>query len=67
MRTAEHFAVGLNAMADDAAAAMDAHGRQGVNGALEAVEGVYLAVEMNLKRLIIIVAADFTGCHWGFS
>jgi hypothetical protein len=37
--TAEHAAVGLHAMPDDPAAAVLAAGRQGMNGAFEAVEG----------------------------
>jgi hypothetical protein len=62
---AEHFAVGLDAMADNPAATVDANWRQGVDRTLEAIENVYVAVEVNLKRLVIVVTADFTGWHRG--
>jgi hypothetical protein len=63
MSAAKHFAVGFHAMPDDPAAAVDTAGRQGVNGTLEAIEGVYISVEVDLQRFVVFVATNFTSCH----
>src|SRR5262245_50554380 len=56
---AEDGAVLLDAVADDAAAAMSALRRQRVNGALERIEGVLVVAHRDRERLVVIVAADF--------
>ena len=63
MGTTKNLAVGFHSMSDDPAAAVGANRRQRVNGTLEAVEDVHAAVKVNLERLVVVVAADFTGCH----
>jgi hypothetical protein len=60
---AEHFAVGFDAVPDNPAAAVDANGRQGVNGTLKAIECVHAAFEVNFQNLVVLIAADFTSCH----
>jgi hypothetical protein len=65
MGTAVHGALGLDAVADDPAATVLASGRQGVNGALEAVEVVGSALGHNLKGLVVLIAANFALSHGG--
>jgi hypothetical protein len=50
-------------MAHDLAAAMVAHRRQQVNGAFETVERMLPTGSDDLKRQMIVVAADFTLRH----
>src|SRR5262249_41939198 len=50
---------------DDPAAAVLADGRQGVDGAFEAVEGVPLAILHHLEGLVVLVPAHFTPSHDG--
>jgi hypothetical protein len=64
--TTEHFPIGFNAMPDNPAAAVDTNRRQGVNGTLKTIERVYAAVEVNFQHLVVLITANFTGCH-GFS
>lgn len=54
---AEHALVAFKAVADDARLAMGATGRQRVDGALEAVERVFLPIDCDLKSVLIYVAA----------
>src|SRR5437588_11998297 len=55
--------IGLDAVPDDPAPAVVAHGSELVNRALEAVERVARARRDNLEGQVIIVTADFTLCH----
>lgn len=52
-----------DAVADHAATAMGAARGEGVNGALEAIEGVGLSVHEDDDRSVVIVAAGFTSGH----
>src|SRR5262245_41313317 len=61
MGAAEDAALLLQAVADDAAAAVGAHRREGLDGALEAVERVRGASHRHLEGLVVVVSADFTG------
>lgn len=54
----------FQAVPDDADTAFFAGRREFVNGALERIENVTLAVFDNLKRLIVIVAAGVAGFHF---
>ena len=54
---------GFHAVADDAAAAMLAARRQGVNCAFEAVEGVLSTGHHDLETLVIFISTDFTLSH----
>jgi hypothetical protein len=63
MLAAENLITVLDAMPDDAAAAVGARGRQRVNRAFEGIERVALAVQRHRKRLGIVVAANFTNGH----
>ena len=60
-------AIGLDAVPHDFAAAVGTLGRQGVDGALERVEGVALAVHFHGEGLVIVVAAQFSLRHDLFS
>ena len=64
----EDFAPGfnLNAVPDDLATTVSALGRQGVDGALEAVENMRLTGgEAYFKSLVGVVPADVTRGHFG--
>src|SRR5918999_4755776 len=63
VRAAVHGAVRLDAVPDDLAAAVVAGRRDGVDGALEAVEHVRLAAASDLHRLVVLVAAHFALGH----
>jgi len=73
MLAAKEGAVLLEAVPDDADAAVLAGRRQRVDRAFEAVEGVGGAVHGHLKRLVVVVSAGFasghdnlaTGCGFG--
>ena len=60
-----HFAAGFVAVADDAAAAMRALGREHMDGAFEAIEVMRNAVAHDLDRLVVLVAATFTSVRAG--
>ena len=62
-RTTEEGAVAFDAVTDDPAAAVRALWCQGVDGALEGVEYVSLALHGDGERFVVIVAADFTFRH----
>src|SRR5690348_553799 len=64
MRAAvHHAAAGLDAVADDLAAAVIAHRRDRMNRALEAVERPRPAVRGNLEGLVVVVAAHVALRH----
>jgi len=63
MSRTEHVAIGLRAVPDDAASALRADRRKGMNGAFEAVEKVAFAADNDLERLVILVSAGFAGRH----
>jgi hypothetical protein len=64
VRAAEEFIFCIDAVPDDLAAAVGALGRQGMDGALEAVENMRLAAgQADFKAFVIIVPADFTRGH----
>src|SRR6185503_20950379 len=56
-------AFALHAVPDDLATAMRALGRKRVNGALERIEYVGLALHCDGERLVVIVAADLALRH----
>src|SRR5438105_2828660 len=53
----------LDSVSDDLAMAVLALGREGVNGALEAVEDVMASGERDFEGLVIVVSADLTDWH----
>jgi hypothetical protein len=57
----------FNAVPDDFTVAMLAMRRQGMNGALEAIEKVRFTVHNDFDRFVIFVSADFTAHHKFFS
>src|SRR4051812_5426281 len=64
VRAAVHRAAGLDAVADDLAAAVGAGRRERVDRALEGVEGAARAAgDRDLHRLVVVVAADVAGSH----
>ena len=63
MDAAEDLSVCFNAVSDDPAVAMRANGRQRVDRALEAVEGVVFAVNDHFKRLVIFIFTNFACSH----
>src|SRR3990170_3047078 len=63
VRAAVKGAAALNAMSDDLAAAMRAHGRKGVDGALERIEGVGFASHGDGEGLVVIVPAYLAFRH----
>ena len=63
MNTAINAAVLLNSVSDNFASAVRTMRRQGVDRALEAVEGVMLTFDHNLKRLVVFVLANFACSH----
>jgi hypothetical protein len=66
MDTTEDLAICFDSVADDTAIAVRTNRRQGVDCALEAVEGVTLATEDDFKGLVIIVLANFACRHTQF-
>ena len=63
MLAAEEGALPLEAVTDNADAAVRAGGRQRMDRAFEAVVGVSFAAQNHLKRLVVIVPAGFADCH----
>jgi len=63
MVAAEYISVSFNTMADYLATAMAAFGRQFLDGALKAVECVPSARIINIKALIVAVAACIALTH----
>jgi hypothetical protein len=60
---AEDIAFVLHAVPDDHAAAVNAPRSQGVNGALEAIEGVRLSVHFDRESLVVFVSANVAASH----
>jgi hypothetical protein len=63
MDATKDLSVGFHAMADHPALAVRANRRKRVNRALKAIEGVMLASDDHLKRLVIIIFANFACSH----
>src|SRR5690606_23797361 len=63
--TAEHAAILLHAMADDAAGAMLAAWCHRLDRAFEAVEGHGSPGHHNVERLVVVVPALSAACHGG--
>ena len=58
MGAAIKFAIDLGSMSDDAAAAMRALGRQGLDRAFEAVEDIGFIAHKDGERLVVIISAQ---------
>jgi hypothetical protein len=63
MDATEDFASLLHAVPNDPAFAMRANRRECVDCALEAIKGVALAANNHLKRLVIVIFANFAFSH----
>jgi len=63
MSTAKDRAVFFNPVADDVRATMRASRCQGLNCTFKAVKGVSAAVQCNLERLVVVIAASFACWH----
>jgi hypothetical protein len=63
MDATEDLSIGFHAVANDAALAVRANRRERVDCALEAIEGVMLAGNDHLKRLVIFIFANFASSH----
>jgi hypothetical protein len=63
MDAAKDLSIGFHAVADHPALAVRANRRERVDCALKAVEGVMLASDDDLKRLVIIIFANFASSH----
>jgi hypothetical protein len=63
MDAAKDLSIGFHAVADHPALAVRANRRERVDCALKAVEGVMLASDDYLKRLVIIIFANFACSH----
>lgn len=63
MSAAKHLSIRLDTVADDAAAAIFACGREPVNGAFEAVENVGFVIHDDCERLIVDVPAGMAFRH----
>jgi hypothetical protein len=64
--TTEDFSIRFNAVTDNTAVAVGANWRKRVDCALETIKGVTLSMHDDLKRLVIIVLADFAFRHTQF-
>ena len=60
---AVHLAGRLDAMADDAASAMNTLRSQLMDRAFEAVEGVAVPPKQHIEALVVVIAADVTLSH----
>ena len=63
MSAAEEPAVCLQAVSHDPAPAVSARGRQHLNRAFEAVEGMGFSGHHDFERLVVIVSTQLTGRH----
>lgn len=64
MRAAIKVPLGFHSMTDDAAFALSANGRKGMDRAFEAIEIMRFAFYNHFKTVVVFVAADFAGiCH----
>jgi hypothetical protein len=64
MGTAKKSAVDFHSVANHLALAMFANGRNGLDCALEAVEGMSCASCDQVETLVILIPTHFTGCHF---
>lgn len=62
-RAAEHLPSRFHTVPDDPAVAMRASGGQRMDRALKAVEHMGPPGHHHLKRLVVVIAADFASCH----
>ncbi len=53
----------LDVVADDATTAIPALGREGMDGALKAVEDMLPALHHHFERFFVVVSANFTLSH----
>lgn len=67
MVAAIHLAAGFHTVADDVAITVVALRRERVDRAFETVERMALTVSDDLKRLVVIVPANFTPHHGSLS
>ena len=67
MDAAKDLSIGFHAVADHPAVAVRANRRERVDCALEAIEGVMLAGNDYLKRLVIFIFANFAFSHINLS
>jgi hypothetical protein len=63
MSAAVKIIPGLDAMADDAAAAVPADGGERMNGAFERIERVRFAIQDDLEATLVGISAVITGFH----
>ena len=63
VRTAIHRSIGLDPMANDSTPTMVTGGRQRLNGALKAIEGMRRIRRHHHKGFIVFIPASFTQCH----
>jgi len=63
MDAAKNLSIGFHAVADHPTVAVRANRRERVDCALEAIEGVMLAGNDYLKRLVIFIFANFACSH----
>jgi hypothetical protein len=63
MDAAKDLFIGFHAVADHPAPAVRANRRERVDCAFEAIEDVMLASDDHLKRLVIIIFANFASSH----
>ena len=53
----------LQTMSDDPDSAMTTGWCEHVDGAFETIEGMRISVHRDLKSLVVLISAGFTGCH----
>ena len=63
MGTAKDRAVFFNPVADDVRATMRASRCEGLNCTFKAVKGVGAAIQCDLERLVVVIAASFACWH----
>jgi hypothetical protein len=63
MDAAKDLSIGFYAVADNPAVAVRANWRQSVDRALEAIKGVMLSGNDHLKRLVVVIFANFAFGH----
>jgi hypothetical protein len=63
MGAAEKLSIHLHSVADDAASTVRAGRRQGLDGALEAIEDVRSVVDHDSERLLVLIPAGLTSAH----
>jgi hypothetical protein len=63
VHAAVHLPFTFQAMADDAALAVFASGREPLDGTLEAVEGVRFSGHLHFEGLVVVISAGVAFCH----